>query len=95
MVVVRATTAKRSHSSSPSVSTTTVSELPTSATAVSATRMIGMARRQVMANITTSSTRPPKKPPSMPSVMPMAPETSTVTAPISSEMRAPTTSRAR
>ena len=60
MVVVRDTTAKRSHSSSPSVRITTVSELPTSATTVKATRISGIDSRQVMMNITTSSIRPPK-----------------------------------
>ena len=86
---MRATTAKRSHSSSPSVSTTTVSELPTAETTASATRISGMLSRQVMANITRSSTQPPKNPPSTPKVMPISPLVSAATMPITSEIRAP------
>ena len=89
MVVVRATTAYRSHNSRPSVITTTVNELPTADTTASATRISGMLSRQVMMNITTSSIRPPKKPPSTPSVMPITPLVSAATTPISSEIRAP------
>jgi len=48
-----------------------------------------MLSRQVMANMTTSSTRPPKNPPSTPKVMPISPLVSAATLPISSEIRAP------
>ena len=89
MVVARATTAKRSHSRSPSVATTSPRPDPSSPTTASATSTTGIDRRVVMANSTTSSTRPPKKPPSTPSVMPIRPDVITVMMPISSEMRAP------
>ena len=51
--------------------------------------MSGIDSRVVMMNITTSSTRPPKKPPTTPSVVPIAPEVTTARTPISMEMRAP------
>ena len=89
MVVARATTAKRSHSNSPKVATTSPSPEPIRPTTASATSTTGIDSRVVMANSTTSSTRPPKKPPSTPSVMPMRPEVITVMMPINSEMRAP------
>ena len=89
MVVARATTAKRSHNSSPSVATTSPRPEPISPTTASATSTTGIDSRVVMANSTTSSTRPPKKPPSTPSVMPIRPDVITVMMPISSEMRAP------
>ncbi len=59
MVVERATTAKRSHSSSPSTSTTSISEEPRSAATASATSTAGMDRRVVMPNTTKSSILPP------------------------------------
>ena len=66
-----------------------MSELPSRATTVSATRMSGIDSRQVMANMTASSTRPPKNPPSTPSVMPIVPDVTTVRMPINMEIRAP------
>ena len=89
MVVDRATTAKRSHSNSPSTRMTSVRLDPSSPTTASATSTTGIASRQVMANSTASSTRPPKNPPTTPSVIPIAPEVTTVSSPISSEIRAP------
>ena len=89
MVVARATTAKRSHNNSPRVATTSPRPDPISPTTASATSTTGIDNRVVMANSTTSSTRPPKNPPSTPSVMPIRPDVITVMMPISSEMRAP------
>ena len=89
MVVARATTAKRSHNRSPSVATTSTRPEPSRPTTASATSTTGIDRRVVIANSTTSSTRPPKKPPSTPSVMPIRPDVITVMIPINSEMRAP------
>jgi hypothetical protein len=89
MVVERATTAKRSQSSRPSTRITSIRLDPSSPTTASATSTTGIARRQVMAKSTASSTRPPKKPPSTPSVVPMMPLVTTVSRPISMEMRAP------
>ena len=74
MVVVRATTAKRSHSSRPSVSDHHGQRAADQRHHRSATRINGIDSRVVMANSTTSSMRPPKKPPSTPSVMPIRPE---------------------
>ena len=54
-----------------------------------------MLSRQVMANITRSSTQPPRNPPSTPRVTPITPLASAATVPITSEIRAPYTSRAR
>ena len=89
MVVERATTAKRSHSSRPSVIISRVIELPSRPTTASATSTTGIDSRVVMANSTTSSTRPPKKPPSTPRVMPIRPETMVTVTPIIIEMRQP------
>ena len=77
------------------VSMTTVSELPTRNTTVSATRISGIARRQEMMNSTTELIHPPKYPPTTPSVVPIRPERMTVVMPISSEMRTPSSRRDR
>ena len=89
MMVARATTANRTQSSRPRVSTSTVMELPTSATTASATSTTGRESWAATANSTRSSMRPPKKPPSTPSVVPIRPEVTTAKMPTSIEMRAP------
>ena len=74
MVVARATTAKRSHSSSPSVATTSARPDPIRPTTASATSTTGIDSR--VGDRRTARRRrrvPPKKPPSTPSVMPISP----------------------